>query len=914
MPQSRVRLGQDNFTLEAREVPAALDPTFGQNGTLTYPTTPEFGIPFQTVTTTNGQFLSLTRDQTLYSWNSTDRPDFFVVRTNANGTLDTTYDGDGAISLTNLLLTHLGLPKTDSFIHLFPTELKPGPDGSWYAQIQTNWYTEIRLSAPTQKSQKDLNIIRFKSDGSLDTTFGNQGISSVRIDNGNVRTWSVGKDGSVYLLSTERSNDTLPYSSRVTRIDAQGNIDTSFGGENGLELKSIDLYRFSNLQFQTLADGSILVAGLEWDYSNTREDLWFPTSRLIATSTKFTPQGEVDRTYGTDGRVVWPDIPGITLPMLAKDPYNGGPEKLTPPILATTSSLLPQPDGSVIGILQQGAVSGPIWRATAGFSTSDLASRAADETPAYVPNFTPSAAFRILPNGQFDTNFGTNGIFTIDSQYFLGSQGIQILPDPKGGYLITATGNSGLVLQKLTAQGAPDSNFGPAGLAVLDAPFRIQNPLQTDQPVKGGPWGSFTTTFSYDPQGRLVAYGSFHRSGPQSEQKLFSTRIDLNLPTPQLPPLPNYPILEAQPVLPTPGVLQNVNLGGGGIYTVTFDPAQEDGNSPSKIMVSNFESSFELQPYEDTYKGGLIVDAADIDGDGVQELIVSPDVGGSSRIQVFKFDAGKFVQVANFFGIDDPNFRGGSRIALSDLNRDGKMDLFVSAGPGGGPRIAVYDGATLTTGPRKMMADFFAYEGEDNSRLTNGVSIATSHYDGDGIADLYIGAGPGGGPRLTVLSGSKLFNTGVEFARKSPFIDQFIGDNVDDRNGVALSRSINSWNNFVTVYATNRRTGEQKSFVPLEEGTERIIWKGQEITVRSGEWLLRVDGVTGTPDEQVSTIQTRLDDAGLTQIKAIRYLGIDGLVQVKVDGIPVDQVEQRLTVLPGYSYIEPNGFTTYVGF
>ncbi|MGL4422706.1 MAG: FG-GAP repeat domain-containing protein, partial [Gemmataceae bacterium] len=163
----------------------------------------------------------------------------------------------------------------------------------------------------------------------------------------------------------------------------------------------------------------------------------------------------------------------------------------------------------------------------------------------------------------------------------------------------------------------------------------------------------------------------------------------------------------------------------------------------------------EFQPYEATFSGGLFVVNEDLDGDGMNEIVVSPDVGGSSRIQVYKMVEGELSLMANFFGIDDSNFRGGSRIALSDLNQDGTPDLIVSAGPGGGPRIAVYDGKSIVTDskPRKLMGDFFAYAGEDNQRLTNGLNIATHDLDNDGVRDLFIGAGPGGGPRLTILSG-----------------------------------------------------------------------------------------------------------------------------------------------------------------
>src|SRR5205085_1770506 len=104
---------------------------------------------------------------------------------------------------------------------------------------------------------------------------------------------------------------------------------------------------------------------------------------------------------------------------------------------------------------------------------------------------------------------------------------------------------------------------------------------------------------------------------------------------------------------------------------------------------------FATAPFGD-FSGGVFVAAGDIDGDGKAELVVTPDQGGGPRVRVFR--GGDFTTVADFFGIDDPNFRGGARAAVGDLNGDGKAELVVAAGFGGGPRVSVYDGAALAAG------------------------------------------------------------------------------------------------------------------------------------------------------------------------------------------------------------------------
>src|SRR5438046_2905261 len=68
---------------------------------------------------------------------------------------------------------------------------------------------------------------------------------------------------------------------------------------------------------------------------------------------------------------------------------------------------------------------------------------------------------------------------------------------------------------------------------------------------------------------------------------------------------------------------------------------------------------------------------------------VGQDVGGSSTVQVYQED-GTLDGAVEPFGA---GFRGGVRVATGDVNGDGVDDIVAAAGPGGGPQIAVYDGA-----------------------------------------------------------------------------------------------------------------------------------------------------------------------------------------------------------------------------
>jgi RHS repeat-associated protein len=204
-------------------------------------------------------------------------------------------------------------------------------------------------------------------------------------------------------------------------------------------------------------------------------------------------------------------------------------------------------------------------------------------------------------------------------------------------------------------------------------------------------------------------------------------------------------------------------------------------------------------PYGNSFTGGVRVAAADLNADGVADVITAPGHGGGSQIRVFDGKTGKafkgtlgsfnafaagasdgvFVAAGDVNGDGKPDivvgteggaanpavevfngangallrtitldkdFSGGARVAAGDVNGDGKADIIVAAGPGGPPRVEVFDGSN-----GKPFYDFFAFE--PNSR--DGVYVAAGDLNGVGKADIIAGDG-GSRPEVRVFSGADL--------------------------------------------------------------------------------------------------------------------------------------------------------------
>ena len=344
---------------------------------------------------------------------------------------------------------------------------------------------------PKNLSATDTNnavLVRYNTDGTIDNTFGNEGIVTYNynvIYNSTEINTGVGKlilqpDGKILALI---GGAFQPF---LIRFNTNGSIDTSFGN-NETHIFTIPIGLF------VIQPDAKIITAYKQDHYNSFgqvDSSYFRTDR-------YNTDGTLDTTFGTDGTVItdfgfgYNSVLAITLQpdgkvIVAGQSYNNRfamARYTANGDLDTTFD----GDGKVITSLGSGL------KSYASYVSVQADGKITVAGGSYTSIFPQEYFFSIAkynPNGSLDTSFDgdgkVNNIFDDASETYVNLN--TIIEQPDGKFLVTTeNGNSyDFVIRRYNASGSDDTSFGTNGKSALfiqDVNRALGIALQPDQKI-----------------------------------------------------------------------------------------------------------------------------------------------------------------------------------------------------------------------------------------------------------------------------------------------------------------------------------------------------------------------------------------------------------------------------------------------
>lgn len=276
-----------DFTLVRYHSNGSIDLTFGLNGIVITNIgnnhSGAFGISLQP----DGKILLAGSSQGTLGY------DFTLVRYNTNGSIDSTFDFDG------IVVTSVGTNEDQAEAILLQ------PDG------------KILVAGRSDNGavNTDFSLVRYNTDGSLDLTFDTDGkvITDLGSPYDEAKAISLQPDGKILLAGNFGLNAVSDFA--VLRYNTDGSLDTSFDGD-GIVTTDIASYGDFASAISLQPDGKILVAGMSvyggayTDFSLVRYnsdgslDHTLDSDGMITTSIGNFGEGATDMCLQPDGKIL----------------------------------------------------------------------------------------------------------------------------------------------------------------------------------------------------------------------------------------------------------------------------------------------------------------------------------------------------------------------------------------------------------------------------------------------------------------------------------------------------------------------------------------------------------------------------------------------------------------------------------
>lgn len=220
--------------------------------------------------------VELQADGKIIAFGTTDAAgisDMAMVRYNPSGSVDSTFGDNG------IVIKDIGT-NTD--------------DGMSAGVIQTDG----KIIVVGSSTQQNLYVIRFLNNGNIDSAFGTNGILITNIyanSNNSMQNVRLQNNGKIVLAGWCTINATSPQEGFLIRLNSNGSLDNSFGSNGIVTFNSNQNSSTLSYDLALQSDQKIVVASISAVSTSTGLD--FGVSR-------FRSNGIIDSTFGTNGHVI----------------------------------------------------------------------------------------------------------------------------------------------------------------------------------------------------------------------------------------------------------------------------------------------------------------------------------------------------------------------------------------------------------------------------------------------------------------------------------------------------------------------------------------------------------------------------------------------------------------------------------
>ncbi|NEO29875.1 MAG: DUF4347 domain-containing protein [Symploca sp. SIO3C6] len=242
---------------------ASLDQSFGDKGIVT------IDIVGSLLEGVNSIALQLDGKIILVGQTNTDNSaNFALVRYNSDGSLDNSFGSNGIVT----------------------NNLEGGSDLASSVVLQPDGKIILVGQANTDNSA-NFALVRYNSDGSLDTSFGSNGVVTTNLegDSDLASGVTLQPDGKIILVGQANTDNSANFA--LVRYNSDGSLDSSFGTNDIATTDTVsNPDNFGGITLQS--DGKILLAGSSFNENNFNFNL-----------VRYNSDGSIDTSFGSNGIV-----------------------------------------------------------------------------------------------------------------------------------------------------------------------------------------------------------------------------------------------------------------------------------------------------------------------------------------------------------------------------------------------------------------------------------------------------------------------------------------------------------------------------------------------------------------------------------------------------------------------------------